>query len=313
MAARRAFTLVELLVVIAIIGVLVALLLPAVQAAREAARRMSCVNNLRNVALAMHTYHDANQTLPMATPYNEINTHEAGGTWGALILPYVEQQAVFDQFDFTVIMSHANNAAAVRYVVPIYVCPTDERATDPIFTDRTEASNTINPHEALGMWYPASMGPTIPDACLYCPEPKASPAARDTYCCQGWNYGTREPANNSTGMFGRHPAGFSFGDVSDGLSNTIMNGESIPAHCVYVSAYAPNFPLAGTSIPLNLLNEECLVPGCHNRACGFKSWHPGGANFALGDGAVHYFADVIDYRLYNALGTKAGSEAAALP
>ncbi len=101
----RGFTLVELLVVIAIIGVLVALLLPAVQAARGAARRIQCTNNLKQVALAIHNYHTANNAQPAyhdtANPYGWWKT---GPTWTMLILPYMEEQAMYDQFDFTVLL-----------------------------------------------------------------------------------------------------------------------------------------------------------------------------------------------------------------
>src|SRR5262245_738311 len=93
---RHAFTLVELLVVIAIIGVLVALLLPAVQSARESARRMSCQNNLKQVSLAVHNYHDTNRSLPPAS----TNTALSGSSGFAAILPFIEQAALYSQYDF---------------------------------------------------------------------------------------------------------------------------------------------------------------------------------------------------------------------
>src|SRR5262245_173041 len=101
----RGFTLVELLVVIAIIGVLVALLLPAVQSAREAARRMSCSSNLRQLGLAMHSYHDTHKTLPYSTsawgPDGRVNSDgNRGWSWSSFILPYIEQQATFSAIDF---------------------------------------------------------------------------------------------------------------------------------------------------------------------------------------------------------------------
>ena len=307
---RRAFTLVELLVVIAIIGILIALLLPAVQAAREAARRAQCTNNLKQFGIAMHTYHNDHKKLPMVTPTPYSGP---GGVWGAIILPYMEQSAVHDLFNFNVTMSHPSNAQAVQSVIPSYICPSSERSGSPIFSDRSEAAGSINPKVALGLWYPVSMGPTMPDRCDFCPEPKSSPESPDSYCCQGWNYGSASPPNNSTGMFGRHALSRSFGEIKDGLSNTIMMGETLPQQCVYVSSFAPNFALAGTQIPLNTF-ELCLAPpGCHATACGFKSQHPGGANFCMGDGSVHFFPAGIDYRIYNHLGTRAGGEVGTIP
>src|SRR5262245_37434001 len=102
---RRGFTLVELLVVIAIIGILVALLLPAVQAARESARRVQCANNVKQVSLALFNYSTQQRTFPFAVSWDR-NT----GTWAAFILPFMERQAHFDLFDFTQSMEHANNA-----------------------------------------------------------------------------------------------------------------------------------------------------------------------------------------------------------
>ncbi len=119
---RPAFTLVELLVVIAIIGVLVALLLPAVQFAREAARRMQCSNNLKQIGVALHLYHDAMKTFPP-------------GRWGvgrhsinSLMLPFMEQENVYRKIDFSVASDHANNLAAQAMVVPIFICPSDKTA-----------------------------------------------------------------------------------------------------------------------------------------------------------------------------------------
>ncbi len=304
---KSAFTLVELLVVITIIGILISLLLPAVQSAREAARRMQCSNHLKQLGLALHNYHAAHAILPFATPFdNRAPAAKPGGTWVAMLLPFLEQSPLYDQFDFTKPMNHADNAVAVRTVVPGMVCPTDPAGTQPIFEDRGNLSNS-NPPVSLGLWYSASMGPTHPDSCPFCPEPRPS------YCCQGNNYGSTSPDNNFVGVFGRYPAGVRFADIRDGLSNTLMLGETLPAQCVYIGAYCLNFPVSSTTIPLNTFEVCDAAGGIHYRACGFKSFHPGGAMFVLADGSVHFLSESIDYKLFNELGTRAGGEVASLP
>jgi len=127
--ARAAFTLVELLVVIAIIGILVSLLLPAIQAAREAARRTQCKNNLRQIGVAMHTYHDAQKKFPMGglewRPFG--NTTKRQLAWSLFLLPYVEEANLFKSIDATKAFDHADNAVAAATVLNVYLCPSSRR------------------------------------------------------------------------------------------------------------------------------------------------------------------------------------------
>lgn len=310
LSTRRGFTLVELLVVIAIIAMLVTLLLPAVQAARAAARRTQCKNNIRQLGLGVHNFESARSHQPIyhdtSDPYS---WSKAGPTWTMAILPFAEEQALFDLFDFTKTLRDPANSLATSSVVSVFICPSATGASNPIFSDRADAGGN-NPNPGLGLFYPASMGPTEPDACHYCPA--GTRGGQENYCCQGRNYGTQKlnggPGASSTGMFGRYNDKRRFSQIVDGLSKTLMIGESLPAQCAYGGTWAPNFSLAGTSIPLNTFETCPKPPGCHNRGCGFKSEHEGGANFVMGDNSVHFLSEDIDYRVYNAMGTRAGQE-----
>jgi prepilin-type N-terminal cleavage/methylation domain-containing protein/prepilin-type processing-associated H-X9-DG protein len=310
---RRAFTLVELLVVIAIIGILVALLLPAVQSAREAARRMQCTNHLKQIALAMHNYHGTHQTLPYGSGdcCDRSNPRAWGGVWPTMILPQLEQQNLHSAIDFN---KHTQDLPAniVQSIVPFYVCPSDGNASNAVLDKRF----SHNPTKAMGLWYTACMGPTTPDQCPFCNG--GAPPSPGNYCCQGHNWGTLPgdgyPEGNSVGMFGRFRNAITFGEVRDGLSNTIMLGETLPKTCAFISMYAVNFNVTSTTIPINTRDSDELSPGTNWwRTSGYKSQHGGGVNVAMGDGSIQFMTENIDYRLYNNLGTRAGGEVALLP
>lgn len=334
---RSGFTLVELLVVIAIIGVLVALLLPAVQAAREAARRSQCINNMRQLGVAMQNHADSQKRLPEATSYplrwggslplNGAggNVKAKGGTWTVHLLPHLEQQSLFAQFDLTKAMRVAPNAQLAKTMLGEFICPSDVEESFIMERRGDSPSNPGlssflgNPDASLGLWYPVSIGPTDPDGCSdFCP-------AGEKYCCQGASFGTIavDAAGNSlgvygdssAGMFSRFPIGYKLQEIADGHSNTIMAGETIPSHSAYNGAFCINFPVASTTIPLNTMRSDEGVGKSNlwRQASGFKSRHPGGSNFLMGDASVHYFPETVDYRVFNELGSRAGGEIAALP
>ena len=293
--------------VITIIGILISLLLPAVQAAREAARRMQCSNNLKQIGLALHNYHGQWNRLPAGSAccWNYApDPPPVVVTWVAAILCQLEQQNVYDRIDMTKKLCDPANAEVVKIVIPGLICPSDPASATPLVGGRTQPD--LNPPGSMGLWYPASTGPTSDMACVFCP------VGSGNWCCLGYNFGSNN--GNFAGMFSRWYIGITFDQVSDGLSNTIMVGETLPTHCDYNGAYNSNFPIAATLIPINLM--EGAPPGDGSlwyRTCGFKSLHPGGGNFVMGDGSVHFFPEAIDLRLYNELGTCAGGEAVSVP
>jgi prepilin-type processing-associated H-X9-DG protein len=291
-------------VVIAIIGILIALLMPAVQAAREAARRAKCTNNLKQIGLALHGYHTTGMALPFASDWPVRRT----GTWAAFILPQLELQNHFDLFDFDLPLTDKKNETAVTMPVTVFICPSDPDSGEPVMSNRCSS----NPTTCTVSWYLVCMGPTKPDTCTFC---------SDDYCCQGSHYGT-PPAPYTgpapfTGMFGRHPTSIRLADVRDGLTTTIMAGETLPSHSIHNVAFGSNFPMCGTHIPLNWMEGKDAPQNhggqYHARVQGYKSMHPTGANMLMADGSVQFFGEFIDYKLYNALGTRAGEEPVQLP
>jgi prepilin-type N-terminal cleavage/methylation domain-containing protein/prepilin-type processing-associated H-X9-DG protein len=320
---RKAFTLVELLVVIAIIGILVALLLPAIQAAREAARRAQCTNNLKQVGIALLNYENSKKTLPFGSGY----LHKTGN-WVTETLSYMEEQTLVDQFDFSLDMTVPKNAtAAATVVIPTLICPSDPLSNNPIKTVIVNVPG--NPPTAQGLWYSGSMGPTIPDRCEFATGAIARAA------CLGCGYGTinpngnaREPCSrqytteNGAGNFTKDPCegmicrqhlGVPLRRVTDGLSKTIMAGETLPSHSAYNCVFCTNFPVVSTHIPINLMESDEDLPEATRRAggqphwrhAGLKSMHSGGVNVVMGDGSVTFLEEGMDYVLVNVMGSRA--------
>ena len=179
---RAAFTLVELLVVIAIIAMLVTLLLPAVQSAREAARRASCINNLRQVGLGLMNYESSNGFFPFGSDYPESTT-----TWATLILPFVEAQATLRHVRFDEANEGSGEQAGKNSCRSKSICVPVIRPRAILILVKRGDSPGHNPSESTMLSYPASMGPTHPDNCPFCPDNQPS---ADNWCCQGCNFGT---------------------------------------------------------------------------------------------------------------------------
>ncbi|MDR0609340.1 MAG: DUF1559 domain-containing protein [Planctomycetaceae bacterium] len=305
---RFGFTLVELLVVIAIIGVLIALLLPAVQAAREAARRMQCRNNLKQIGLGLHNYHDTLQTFPVGVVGSEWGRRNPRTTWSFLIYPYIEQIALYQLYDIrtTPLGACADNANWERPgAAPItsYQCP-----SDPI-----EPKTTVY----TGQWFYASRG--------------NYPGFFAPYAY--WNM--MEYINKSQ-WAPRHRKHFfsiieptKMASLTDGTSNTMAVGEGIKGSglpgdyrgCILwdnapgsmvMSYYPPNSAQPDTIISswynarMNLPKAPVTTatPNWPNDQRAFaRSYHSGGVNVLFGDGSVHFCSETISPNIYRAAGT----------
>ncbi|TWT39247.1 DUF1559 domain-containing protein [Blastopirellula retiformator] len=319
---RTAFTLVELLVVIAIIGVLIALLLPAVQQAREAARRMQCSNNLKQIGLAVHNYHDTFNTLPpgglwaydVAWAFSDTNPapgpNPQRGSILVHLLPFIEQGPLFDKIDFTSATTIQNqwadspaNTKRVRdVIIQAYVCPSD--------TSGGVTSNNYGAHNYSGNYGPSSINAAGNPNC-----PCGQGAALN-----GFRNDTQHNESNPAGPFSRRGNRYvgNFAQTTDGLSNTIYFGEVRPecsnhANAGWAGANNGN-GLAGTLTPINTdtCHTQAEAPGgdtCYamcnwNLEFGFKSLHPGGAQFLKGDGSVSFLAETINHNTYQRLGQR---------
>ncbi len=313
---RRGFTLVELLVVIAIIGILIALLLPAVQAAREAARRSNCVNNLKQIGLAVNNYELVNKSLPPGGVLDVSSGVEFFGTnWAIAILPYVEQQALYDQYDLTVTNTHVNNERVRQTLMPAYMC-----ASEPNHDEL--ATRATGPGDKL-LWAPTSYA-AVTGWALESPwwgNYNGSPGNLPLeYRGAMHTVGNPGPTPNSSLTLRTER----IANVKDGMSNTLLVGERAivtphPRRNAWAYTYGQYAKSAAYTQTRTLLQDydRCQQvggPGGSNPCKrGFSSFHPGGMNFAFGDGSVHYFNTNLDMTVFVAMATIDGGEAVISP
>jgi prepilin-type N-terminal cleavage/methylation domain-containing protein/prepilin-type processing-associated H-X9-DG protein len=293
---RRAFTLIELLVVIAIISVLIGLLLPAVQKVRESAARAQCANNLHQIGVACHGYHDVQQSLPpgytASGAYSDGATDTAPGWgWAAYLLPHLEQNNLYRQINFS---QPVQSSPAIQTVVKLYLCPSDMPPSSAFpLTSATGAAVAV----AAPSSYAATVGPDASDV--------ADPTGE--------------------GVFYRNSR-TRFTDIKDGTSQTVMIGDRAWLDSTGIWAGAPSGavlrpgasnPWQGATAP-----APCLVLAHNNwiniktDADGglddFSSYHTGGVNLLFADGGVHFVRSITvdgqDRKDFWALGTRAGGE-----
>jgi prepilin-type N-terminal cleavage/methylation domain-containing protein/prepilin-type processing-associated H-X9-DG protein len=315
---RPAFTLVELLVVIAIIGILVGLLLPAVQAAREAARRMQCSNNVKQLGLAFHNYESAVKSFPinfatrgqLGFGNDGPGIANSGRSWMQMILPYIEQTNLYNNIDFTQGLQPKNslpttpvgrNRIVAATVIPGFLCPSDDGNEGGTLLNRSDLNETSAPADRWAVTgYKACAGQNWGWG-VFSPVMGIGKNGGQT---DGLNRGDGIISSNQTNVNSRTR----IGDITDGTTNTFIIGEAMPAWSQWNWWYNPNACTATCAIPLNRVLKVPRAVNDWPNNYGFASRHTGGANFGLGDGSVRFISDNIDTLTYRAMATVSGGE-----
>jgi prepilin-type N-terminal cleavage/methylation domain-containing protein len=265
------FTLIELLVVITIIGILVSFLLPAVQAAREAARRMSCSNNLRQIGIGLQGYHAAHNCFPpgcIDPDFLRGNTLCRQIAWSAFLLPYIEQQNVHRLFDFSARYNAPSNQAATNHVITLYLCPSTNRRASSRVGGMT-ADHTANGFNLYGS----------PEGCT------------DYGGVFGVNLATGAILNNGVMIYDRP---ISFSEICDGTSNTMMVAEDTGRGWSENGEWANGENIFMVQDPVNTRQFDEIW-----------SDHLGGSHGLFCDGSVHFLRETTDQATLTAICTRA--------
>jgi prepilin-type N-terminal cleavage/methylation domain-containing protein/prepilin-type processing-associated H-X9-DG protein len=297
----RGFTLIELLVVIAIIAVLIALLLPAVQAAREAARRISCTNNLKQIGVALHNYHDSVGVFPPGY----VSAVSAGGVdvgpgwaWGSMILPQIEQGALFNAINFSLSVAYHDNDTASLTRINAYLCASDAAPTQVAVRDN---ANTTTVDTVAGSNYVGVFG---------IGEIAAAPGAGQGIFFRNSRIGIRDITDGSSQTI-------AVGERSHNLSYVTWTARSIGGWEFTTSSveggtdrFSADAEESWTQIlgPVGTADGNRTPNNPEAHVEDYWSRHPGGVNFLFADGSVRFLKDSINPTAYRALATRAGGE-----
>lgn len=268
-AGRRGMTILEVLVVASVIGLLTSIVLPAIQATREAARKTQCISQLRQIGLALHAYHEAWRSLPAGVQLEA--TQQSAFGWAVPLLSYVDQQPLYDSLDRGRTLGDAHNARARATPLAMWLCPSD--LVQPVFELRADPALGLGTGVLVQLPtanYVAVYGVTEPD--------EDNPLAPQG---QGAFAGVRP---------------VSFAELSRGLSNTLLVGERTMAK---VPSTWFGVDVRGEDAACRLLGNAATRPNCDVcDECEFDSRHSGGTNFLLGDGQVRFFSESMDSVAY---------------
>jgi prepilin-type N-terminal cleavage/methylation domain-containing protein len=296
---HRAFTLVELLVVIAIIGILVALLLPAIQSAREAARRARCVNKLKQYGLALHNYHDVFGVFPLNhTVATDAASHSSGWSHRVMLLPFLELGALHDQIDFNGKVNTAgDNYKVVQTPVEVFMCPSEPSSSTvsgtrirdnwgwPLCGSCGRSNIAVTCYKGMSGYSRTVPSPNDPDGMF-----------------ETWGYEGSTPDDPLIPIRMR--------DLLDGSSNVIAVGELSPSWnqwCTWAASHAEMV----TRQPINYMFTQYRRPTEYwagldtthrwEDCMSASSFHPGGCQFAVADGSVHFLSENMDLTTYRDL------------